>query len=201
MKKKTEIQEMPSSEQLETELIRVKYKERYKKLLKNTVYSLLVVAAISVLIATLFMPVLEIYGNSMNPTFENGDIVVSLKTTDLQRGDVCCLYYNNHILVKRVIGVAGDVIVIDNDGNVAVNGEIIDEPYVKEKIKGECDIDFPFTVPERTVFVLGDNRSTSVDSRNSLIGCISVDEVVGRIVFRVWPFKSFKDKKDMEKIR
>ena len=191
MKNKIEIQELPSSEQLETELIRVRYKERYKKLLKNTVYSLLVVAAISVLIATLFMPVLEIYGNSMNPTFENGDIVVSVKTSDLQRGDVCCLYYNNHILVKRVIGVGGDVIVIDDNGNVFVNGDLVDEPYVSEKMKGECDIEFPFTVPEGTVFVLGDNRSTSVDSRNSLIGCISKEEIVGRIVFRAWPFESF----------
>ncbi len=185
------VESLPSSEQLETELIRVRYKERYKKLLKNTVYSLLVVAAISVLIATLFLPVLEIYGNSMNPTFENGDIVVSIKTTDLQRGDVCCLYYNNHILVKRVIGVAGDTIIIDETGNVYVNGQLIDEPYISSKGLGECDLEFPYTVPERTVFVLGDNRSTSVDSRNSLIGCISLDEIVGKIVFRVWPLASF----------
>lgn len=143
------------------------------------------------LIATLFLPVLEIYGNSMNPTFQNGDIVVSIKTTDLQRGDVCCLYYNNHILVKRVIGVAGDTIIMDEAGNVYVNGQLIDEPYVSTKELGECDIEFPYTVPERTVFVLGDNRSTSVDSRNSLIGSISLDEIVGKIVFRVWPFASF----------
>lgn len=185
------VENLPSSEQLETELIRVRYKERYKKLLKNTVYSLLVVAAISVLIATLFLPVLEIYGNSMNPTFENGDIVVSIKTTELQRGDVCCLYYNNHILVKRVIGVAGDTIIIDETGNVYVNGQLIDEPYISSKGLGECDLEFPYTVPERTVFVLGDNRSTSVDSRNSLIGCISLDEIVGKIVCRVWPLASF----------
>lgn len=178
---------LPSARQLEDELIRVKYSERYRKLLKNTIYSLLVVAAVSVLIATLFMPVLEIYGNSMNPTLENQDIVISLKTTDLQRGDICCMYYNNHILVKRVIGVAGDTIVMDEDGNVFVNGTLLDEPYLMEKSLGECDIEFPFTVPEQTVFVLGDNRSTSVDSRNSLIGCIMVEEIVGKIVFRVWP--------------
>ncbi len=183
--------EMPSSEQLENELIRVRYAERYRKLLKNTIYALLVVAAVSVLIATLFLPVLEIYGNSMSPTLESKDIVASVKTSELKQGDICCLYYNNHILVKRVIGVPGDVIVMDEAGNVYVNGALLDEPYLTEKALGECDIEFPFTVPEQTVFVLGDNRSTSVDSRNSLIGCISMDEIVGKIVFRVWPLSSF----------
>jgi len=139
----------------------------------------------------LFLPVLEIYGNSMSPTLENKDIVVSVKSTDLKQGDICCLYYNNHILVKRVIGVAGDVIVMDEDGNVFVNGIMLEEPYLKDKALGECDIEFPLTVPEQAVFVLGDNRSTSVDSRNSLIGCIPIDEVVGKIVFRVWPMTSF----------
>ena len=189
--KKQIAEEIPSSEQLENELIRVRYSERYKKLLKNTIYALLVVAAVSVLIATLFMPVLEIYGNSMNPTLMNNDIVVSVKTSELKQGDICCLYYNNHILVKRVIGVAGDEIVIDDAGNVYVNGKIIDEPYLQEKQLGECDIEFPFTVPEQTVFVLGDNRSSSLDSRNALIGCISADEIVGKIVFRVWPLNAF----------
>lgn len=192
MRQKNEVQlEIPSSEQLENELIRVRYSERYRKLLKNTVYSLLVVAAISILIATLFLPVLEIYGNSMSPTLENKDVVVSVKTEQLEQGDICCLYYNNHILVKRVIGVSGDVISIDENGNVFVNGILLDEPYLMEKAQGDCDIEFPYTVPEQTVFVLGDNRSTSVDSRNSLIGCISLDEVVGKIVFRVWPLPGF----------
>ena len=181
----------PSSELLENELIRVRYGERYKKLLKNTIGSLLVVAAISILIATLFLPVLEIHGNSMNPTLESKDIVVSVKTSQLKRGDICCMYYNNHILVKRVIGVAGDVIEMDEAGNVFVNGTLLDEPYVQEKALGECDIEFPYTVPERSVFVLGDNRSSSVDSRNELIGSISLDEIVGKIVFRVWPIPSF----------
>ena len=188
--KKTDLTEL-TSEQLENELIRVRYSERYKKLLKNTIYALLVVAAVSVLIATLFLPVLEIYGNSMSPTLDSKDIVVSVKTTELKQGDICCMYYNNHILVKRVIGVPGDVIVMDDAGNVYVNGQLIDEPYLKEKQLGECDIEFPFTVPEQSLFVLGDNRSTSVDSRNSLIGCISIDEIVGKIVFRVWPLNAF----------
>ena len=184
------IQSMPSSELLENELIRVRYGQRYRKLLKNTIGSLLVVAAVSILIATLFLPVLEIHGNSMNPTLNSKDIVVSVKTSKLERGDICCMYYNNHILVKRVIGVAGDEINMDEAGNVYVNGKLLDEPYLKEKALGDCDIEFPLTVPEQTVFVLGDNRSTSVDSRNSLIGCISVDEIVGKIVFRVWPLSS-----------
>ena len=182
---------MPSSEQLEVELIRVRYRERYLILLRNTIYSLLVVAAVSVLIATLLMPVLEIYGHSMNPTFENGDIVVSVKTTDLKRGDICCFYYNNNILVKRVIALQGDKVNIDENGNVYVNDLLLEEPYLTEKQLGECDLTFPYTVPERTVFVLGDNRSTSVDSRNSLIGCVSLDEMVGKIIFCVWPLPSF----------
>lgn len=190
-KKNKEILEIPTSEQLENELIRVRYSQRYRKLLKNTVFSLLVVAAVSILIATLFLPVLEIYGNSMSPTLNNKDIVVSVKTTQLEQGDICCLYYNNHILVKRVIGVAGDEIAMDEDGNVFVNGQLLEEPYLMEKALGECDLEFPFTVPEQTVFVLGDNRASSVDSRNSLIGCVSVDEVVGKIVFRVWPLAGF----------
>ena len=182
---------LPTSEQFEDELIRVKYKLRYRKLLKNTIYSLLIVAAISVLVATLFLPVLEIYGNSMNPTLESGDIVVSIKTTKLERGDVCCMYYNNHLLVKRVIGLQGDVIEMDEDGNVFVNGEYVDEPYLSEKVLGDCDLEFPYTVPEQTIFVLGDNRPTAVDSRNEQFGSISLEEVVGKIVFRVWPFAGF----------
>ena len=182
---------MPSSEELEDELLRVKYKQRYKKLLKTTFFSLLVVAAISVLIATLFLPVLEIYGSSMSPTLENGEIVVSIKTDNLKKGDICCFYYNNQILVKRVIGTAGDVISIEKDGTVTVNDKVLDEPYIKEKIEDESDIQYPYTVPERALFVLGDNRETSVDSRNALIGCIDVDEIVGKIVFRVWPLSAF----------
>ena len=189
--KERKIKEIPSSELLENELIRVRYGERYKKLLRNTIGSLLVVAAISILIATLFLPVLEIHGTSMSPTLESKDIVVSVKTSKLKQGDICCMYYNNHLLVKRVIGVAGDEINMDEAGNVYVNGKLLDEPYLKEKDLGDCDVEFPLIVPEQSVFVLGDNRDTSVDSRNSLIGCISTDEIVGKIVFRVWPLPSF----------
>ena len=184
-------EEYPTSIQVEDELIRVKYKLRYRKLLRNTLYSLLIVAAVSVLIATLFLPVLEIYGSSMNPTLSNGDIVISIKTTDLKRGDICGIYYNNHLLVKRVVGLPGDQIEMDDAGNLFVNGEYVDEPYVSEKILGECDLDFPYIVPEQTVFILGDNRPVAVDSRNEQFGCISYEEIQGKIVFRVWPLKDF----------
>lgn len=183
--------DFPTSIQFEDELIRVKYKLRYRKLLRNTLYSLLIVAAVSVLIATLFLPVLEIYGSSMNPTLSNGDIVISIKTTDLKRGDICGMYYNNHLLVKRVVGLPGDQIEMDDAGNLFVNGEYVDEPYVSEKILGECDLDFPYIVPEQTVFILGDNRPVAVDSRNEQFGCISYEEIQGKIVFRVWPLKDF----------
>lgn len=188
---KAEETDFPTSIQFEDELIRVKYKLRYRKLLKNTLYSLLIVAAISVLIATLFLPVLEIYGSSMNPTLENGDIVVCIKTKNLKRGDICGMFYNNHLLVKRVIGLPGDSIEMDDAGNLFVNGEYVDEPYISEKVLGECDLDFPYVVPEQTVFILGDNRPVAVDSRNEQFGCISYEEIQGKIVFRVWPFKNF----------
>ena len=184
-------EDIPTSIQFEDELIRVKYKLRYRKLLRNTLYSLLIVAAVSILVATLLLPVLEIYGSSMNPTLANGDIVVSIKTNKLERGDICSLYFNNHLLVKRVIGLPGDYIEIDDAGNVFVNGEYLDEPYVSEKVLGECDLDFPYVVPEQTVFILGDNRPVAVDSRNEQFGCISKEEIQGKIVFRVWPFKDF----------
>lgn len=182
---------LPSAEILENELIRIKYRERYARLLRNSVYALLVVAAISVLIATLLLPVLEIYGSSMTPSLENGNIVISVKTNAPKQGDICCFYYNNHLLVKRVIGLAGDVIHMDEDGNVYVNGEMLEEPYLESKAPGDCDLEFPYTVPEQAVFVLGDNRASSVDSRNSQIGAISLDEIVGVIVFRIWPLNVF----------
>jgi len=183
--------DLPTSIQVEDELIRVKYKIRYRKLLRNTLYSLLIVSAVSVLVATLFLPILEIYGSSMNPTLANGDIVVSIKTNDFDRGDICSLYYNNHLLVKRIVGLPGDSIEMDEEGNLYVNGEHVDEPYISEKILGECDLDFPYIVPEQTVFILGDNRPVAVDSRNEQFGCISYEEIQGKIVFRVWPFKDF----------
>lgn len=190
--KNKKMQERPSIEQLQTELERVEYKKRYRTVLKSTIYSLITVAAVAVLIATLWLPVLEIFGESMTPTLQDGEIVFSLKTNQLEKGDIVAFYYNNKILVKRVIAGPGEWIdSIDEDGNVSVNGQIIEEPYLEEKAFGDADIEFPYQIPDGKFFVMGDHRSTSVDSRHTVIGCVSEEQIVGRIVFRVWPLKAF----------
>ena len=183
--------ELPSAEEITSELKRERNKIRYRRVLKSTVYGLIVVAAIAALIATLVLPVLQISGVSMEPTLNNGDIVVLVKTSRLERGDLCGFSYSNKILIKRIIGVPGDVIVIDKDGTVSVNGEVLDEPYISEKSLGECDVEFPFTVPEGEYFVLGDHRESSIDSRSTAIGCITFDQIVGKIFFKVWPLSDF----------
>lgn len=187
MKQKTT--DRPSLEQIKTELRRVTYGRLYRTVLKSTVYTLITVAAIAVLIATLVLPILQISGGSMAPALQNGDIVCALKTDDFDTGDIIAFYYNNKILVKRVIATAGDWVDMDKAGNVYVNGELLEEPYLEEKSFGEADIDFPYQVPESKVFVMGDHRSTSVDSRHSVIGCISTEQVVGRIFLLVWPME------------
>ncbi|MBQ8248673.1 MAG: signal peptidase I [Clostridia bacterium] len=179
---------IPSADQIGAELKREKNKIRFKRIIKNTLCTLVVVAAIAVLITTLVLPVLQIAGTSMEPTLENGDIVVLLKTSKLDYGDLCGFSYSNKILIKRVIALPGDTLVIDRDGNVYVNGVMRDEPYVSDKGLGECDIEFPYTVPENTYFLMGDHRSTSIDSRNTVIGCIPTEQIVGKLFFRVWPF-------------
>ena len=186
MKKKT-IDEKLSVEQLETELARVKYKQRYNVVLRSTIYSLITVAAIAVLVATLWMPVLQIYGNSMTPTLQDGEIVISLKASDMEPGDIIAFYYNNKILVKRVIAKPGDWVNILEDGTVYVNDTELVEPYLSEKAFGEADLEFPYQVPDEKVFVMGDHRATSVDSRHSVVGCVATEQIVGKIVFRVWP--------------
>lgn len=178
---------LPSLEQLENERIRWRQRKSYRKILLNTIGILIVVAAISVLIATLFFPVLQVSGTSMEPTMEDGEILILKKTGDLETGDLVGFYYQNKILLKRVIGKAGDYIDIDKDGNVYVNNEILDEPYIREKSLGDCDIDLPYQVPDGKVFVMGDHRSTSVDSRNSAIGCVSREQLAGKVALRVWP--------------
>ena len=186
------INERPSVEQLQTELKRVEYQKRYRTVLKSTIYTLVTVAAIAVLVATLWLPVLEIFGESMTPTLQDGEIVFSLKTSKLEKGDIVAFYYNNKILVKRVIAGPGEWIdSIDENGNVSVNGQIIEEPYLEEKAFGDADIEFPYQVPEGKYFVMGDHRATSVDSRHTIIGCVSEEQIVGRIIFRVWPLKAF----------
>lgn len=181
----------PTTQQIEKELNNEIYKKKYKNTFLSTIYGLITVAAIAVLIATLFLPVLEIHGSSMSPTLEEKQIVVALKNTEIEAGDIVSFYYNNKILVKRAIAFAGDWVDIDEKGNIYVNEVLLDEPYLKEKALGECDLKLPYQVPEGRVFVCGDHRSTSVDSRSSIIGCVSDEQIVGVIKFRVWPIAKF----------
>lgn len=192
MLKKKSISSMsfPTSEQIEKEISREKYNIKYKNVLKSTLYSLVVVAAVAVLIATLALPVLQIKGSSMEPTLNDEEIVVLLKTTKLKRGQLCCFSYQNKYLIKRVIGIPGDSISIHEDGTVYLNGSPLNEPYVIDKSLGECDVEFPVNVTDGHYFILGDHRSTSIDSRSSVVGLVDSEQIVGKIFFRVWPFKS-----------
>ena len=191
-KKKEKEVSLPTKTQVETERKRYRRQKAYNKALRGTVYVLTIVAAVAVLIATLFLPVLQTEGKSMEPTLHNGDVVLLFKTTRFERGDLCGFTWNNKLLIKRVIGLPGDWIEIDTEGNVYVNGKLLDEPYVKQKALGECDIEFPYQVPQEQYFVVGDMRESSIDSRNSLIGCIEKDQIVGKVFFRIWPFKGLK---------
>ena len=190
-RKKKEVS-LPTKKQVETERKRYRRQKAYNKALRGTIYVLTIVAAVAVLIATLVLPVLQIEGTSMEPTLSNGDIVLLMKTTRFERGDLCAFTWNNKLLVKRVVGLPGDWIEIDTDGTVYLNGDKLDEPYVQQTALGECDLEFPFQVPQEQYFVIGDMRESSIDSRNSLIGCIPKDQIVGKVFFRVWPFKSIQ---------
>ena len=192
MRKNKKELSLPTKGQVETERKRYRRQKAYNKALRGTVYVLTIVAAVAVLIATLILPVLQIEGKSMEPTLHNGDIVLLAKTTRFSRGDLCGFTWNNKLLIKRVIGLPGDWIEIDTEGNIYVNGKLLNEPYVKQKALGECDIEFPFQVPQEQYFVVGDMRESSVDSRSSLIGCIKKDQIVGKVFFRIWPFKSLR---------
>lgn len=179
---------IPSTEALEAERNRVQNKERYHSTLKRTICILIIVAAAAVLLATLFLPVMRIYGTSMEPTVESGDVVMAVRKSDVDSGDVIAFYYNNKILVKRVIGRAGDWIDIDETGAVTVNGMELNEPYLSSPALGHTDIELPFQVPDGKFFVMGDHRETSVDSRNTAVGCVSQEQIIGKIVWRIWPF-------------
>ena len=182
---------MPGTDELAGAVKRDRYFRRFRSTVRSTFLSLVVVAAVAVLIAVLLLPILRIYGRSMSGTLDSGDIVLSIKTPRLETGDVVAFYYNNNILVKRVIANPGDWVDIDNDGNVYVNNVKIEEPYLEEKAYGETNIELPYQVPEGKIFVMGDNRAVSIDSRNTSIGCIAEEQIVGKIVYRVWPFTGF----------
>ena len=182
---------LPTAEQLDMERRRLRYKRRYNRTLRSTVAILIVVAALAVLAATLWMPVLRVYGSSMAPTLHNGEILVSVKTKDFSSGDIIAFYHGNKLLIKRYIAGPSDYVNVDEDGNVSVNGTLLGEPYLAEKAYGEADIEFPYQVPDQRYFVMGDNRSVSIDSRSSIVGCIAEDQIVGKVVFRVWPLSAF----------
>ena len=190
--KKSQVnQELPRVDELKGELRRERYKRRFRRVLRKTVDALIVVAAIAAIIATLLLPVLEIAGTSMEPTLNDGDIVLLVKTDKLETGDLCAFYYSNKILIKRVIATPGDYLWLEDDGPVFLNGTELQEPYLTEKALGECDISFPYQVPENAFFMMGDQRDTSIDSRSSVIGCISTDHIIGKIVCKFWPISEF----------
>ena len=180
---------IPSLEQVKREREKLKYQKEYRRTIKHVLGVLLVAAAVSVLLATVFFPILRVSGVSMEPTLEDGQVIVLEKSGKFKTGDLIGFYYQNKILLKRVIGQAGDYIDIDADGNVYVNDEKLDEPYLKDQALGECDINLPYQVPDGKIFVMGDHRSKSIDSRSKLVGCVSDEQVVGRVVFRLWPLK------------
>lgn len=190
MKKRTE-QSLPDTTHVRQELQRVRRKTRFRKVMRSTISVIIVAAALSILVATLWMPVLRTYGNSMAPTLENGEILVSVKSSEFRCGDIIAFYYNNKILIKRVIAGPKDWIEMTEDGSVYVNGQLLDEPYLQEKDYGDCNITFPYQVPDGRYFVMGDNRVTSADSRHSTVGCVAEEQIVGKLVFRLWPLPKF----------
>ena len=183
--------DMPPLDALQKELKRERYRRRFRRLLRSTINALIVVAAIAAIVATLILPVLQIAGTSMEPSLNDGDIVLLVKTDHLKTGDLCAFYYSNKILIKRIIATPGDYIWLESDGTVFLNGEPLEEPYISEKALGECDVEFPYQVPENNYFVMGDKRESSIDSRSSVIGCIAADQMIGKIIIKLWPLSEF----------
>lgn len=187
-----ERKDLPTAQQFERELKRLRYQNRFKRSLLSTISSLIVVASIAVIISTMLMPVLRVTGSSMTPSLQNDEVILCNKITDIEKGDIIAFYYNNKILLKRVIAVAGDTVYIDENGTVYINGEVLDEPYVSELALGECDIELPYQVPDNRIFVMGDHRSVSIDSRSTAIGCIAEENVIGKVFAKIWPISSME---------
>lgn len=183
--------DLPTTQQLANERRRLRYKSRYNRTLRSTVAILLVVAALAVLIAMLWMPVLRIYGSSMSPTLLDGQIVVCVKSRNFEPGDIAAFYHGNKLLIKRYIAGPGQWVGLDGDGTVFVDGTLLDEPYLAEKAYGQTNIKLPYQVPDARYFLMGDNRSVSVDSRNTAVGCVSTEQIAGKVVFRIWPLSAF----------
>ena len=181
----------PSIEELKKELKRENSKREYRNVLRNTLIVVVFVAAIAVLISSFFVTVLKVTGDSMTPTLETGQIVIAQNSKEFEVGDLLAFYYNNKVLVKRVIGSPGDWVNIDENGIVSVNGVELEEPYASDFSLEPTDISFPYQVPENRWFVLGDHRSVSIDSRSSVVGCVTKEQLIGKVVFRVYPFGSF----------
>lgn len=182
---------IPSLSEIEDERLRYHIRKRYGRIIRNTIGTLLVVAAIAILVASLILPVFRTTGSSMNPTLDDGQIVVSLNGSKFDHGDIVSFYIGNKVLVKRVIAGPGEWVDIDRKGNVFVDGQLIDENYVLEKAFGKCDISFPLQVGKNQWFLLGDNRENSVDSRLTEVGCVTKEQIIGRVFFRVWPLSKF----------
>ena len=181
------LKNIPTEQEIKTEIKRLEYREKYFRTLKSTFLTIISVIAAFFLISTLVLPVFRTYGDAMQPTLKEGQLVVTLRTTKVKSGDLICFYYNNKVLIKRVIAVGGDTVNIDWHGNVSVNDVKLDEPYITEKAFGECNVSLPFKVPLSKAFVMGDNRSASVDSRHTEVGCISQEQIIGKLILRIWP--------------
>lgn len=191
MKRNNGAIDLPTIAQTEKERSRLRYKKRYSRTLRSTIAILIVVAALAVLVATIWMPVLRIYGSSMSPTLEDGQIVVAVKTERFEPGEIAAFYHGNKLLIKRFIAGPSDWVDIDMDGNVSVNGTVLDEPYLTEKAYGETNITLPYQIPDARYFLMGDNRDVSIDSRSTEVGCVAADEVAGKVIFRIWPLSKF----------
>ena len=192
-RKPKDVQALPELNEIESEMSQVRSKGRFRQSLKGTFGALVVVVAIAVIIAFILLPVLKITnGHNMEPGFQTGDIILLQKTSKAEKGDVCAFYFNNKLLLRRVIAGEGDKVEIDEQGYVKVNGEFLEEDgYISEHALGQCDIDFPFHVPAGQYFVMGDNRDFAFDSRATNFGCVSQEEIYGKPMARIYPFDRF----------